>query len=91
MWYSKPDDLYTMPMFGKIYYGKKGSYVTRVPGGWIFVYLGGVKSRFLPEKYNHIRKDLFIDTDGLIGIFDSGATTIFNAILFNLTLHLWDC
>lgn len=50
MWYRKPEDLCKMRLLSKMYYGKKGSYVTRVPGGWIFVFLGGLKSRFLREK-----------------------------------------
>ena len=50
MWYRKPEDLCKMRLLSKMYYGKKGSYVTRVPGGWIFVFLGGLKSRFLKEK-----------------------------------------
>ena len=50
MWYKKPEDLCKIRLLSKMYYGKKGSYVTRVPGGWIFVFLGGLKSRFLKEK-----------------------------------------
>ena len=50
MWYRKPEDLCKMRLFSKMYYGKKGSYLVRVPGGWIFVFLAGLKSRFLREK-----------------------------------------
>ena len=39
-----------MPVLAKMYYGKKGSYLVRVPGGWIFVFLGGLSTRFLKEK-----------------------------------------
>ncbi len=50
MWYRKPEDLCKMRLLSKMYYGRKGSYLVRVPGGWIFVFLGGLKSRFLREK-----------------------------------------
>jgi len=50
MWYRKPSDLSLMPLLAKMYYGRKGSYLVRVPGGWIFVFLGGLNTRFLKEK-----------------------------------------
>ncbi len=58
MWYRKPEDLCKMRLLSKMYYGKKGSYVTRVPGGWIFVFLGGLKSRFLKEKFSDKKRKI---------------------------------
>ena len=35
-WFKKTQDLYDLLLLENLYYGDAGSFITRVPGGWIF-------------------------------------------------------
>lgn len=62
--YKKPQDLYSQMLLENVYFGNRGEYCTRVPGGWIFhTYAGepgkGFISTFVP--YNEEFRESEID------------------------------
>lgn len=66
MKYRKKSDLYNMPLLSKLYFKSSGSYIVRIPGGWVFVYLAGYKMRFLCDVINpNDEKETFPSIQGL--------------------------
>ena len=58
-WFKSPKDLYEMLVLENVYFGNSGNFVTRVPGGWIFTFVGaGIKrsSTFVPfsNEFQHL-------------------------------------
>jgi len=68
-WFKKSQDLYDLLLLEDLYYGNAGSFVTRVPGGWIFHHrdhAGRMTGVFVPfnKEFLNLSDENFQNMDG---------------------------